>query len=291
MRPRTRKLVALGYRAISVPPDPEDMVEIEPGVEVPRYVLRRATATGPEARRYFECFSDVEVACRSVLDVGCGHGDVCLEAARRGARRALGVDIAEEDIKLAKSKLAAEGERLPVEFRAYRGSLDELGEERFDLVLSKDSFEHYGADPGSPSPEDIVGQMAGRLVNGGLLVIGFGPLWKAPYGGHIDTRMPWAHLVFPEKVIFDEFRRVRPPGKTARTFEEGTGVNRMTLARFRSIMDASGLERLRVNTNVGTNWPFKVMRVLQRVPGLAEYGTQNAYGVWRRPSDWRVVRG
>lgn len=267
------------------------MVEIELGVEIPRYVLHRSSATGPEARRYFERFSDVEVASKSVLDVGCGHGDVCLEAARRGARWALGVDIAEQDIKLAETKLAAEDELLPVEFRAYRGSLDELGEERFDVVLSKDSFEHYGADPGSPSPEEMVRQMAGRLVDGGLLVIGFGPLWKAPYGGHIDTRMPWAHLIFPEEVIFDEFRRVRPPGKTARTFEEGTGVNRMTLARFRSIMDTSGLERLRLDTNVGTKWAFKVMRGLQRVPGLTEYGTQNAYGVWRRPSGWRVTRG
>ncbi len=132
----------------------------------------------------------------------------------------------------------------------------------------------------------MVRDMAERLVDGGLLAIGFGPLWKAPYGGHIDVRVPWVHLVFPEEVIFDEFRRTRPPGYTARTFEEGTGVNRMTLARFRAVMEASGLEQRRLDTNVGTSRAFKGMRAIQRVPGLREYGTQNAYGIWRRPAGW-----
>ena len=286
MRPLTKRLAARAYRLASVPPAPEDLVEIEPGVEVPRYVIERAEVTGEEARRWLDRFPGLDLAGKSVLDVGCGHGDLCLEAARRGAARAVGVDIAEQDIKLAASKLAKEGPELPVEFRTYRGSLTELGDERFDIVMSKDSFEHYGAYPGSPGPAEMVRDMAERLVDGGLLAIGFGPLWKAPYGGHIDVRVPWAHLVFPEEVIFDEFRRTRPPGHTARTFEEGTGVNRMTLARFRAVMDASGLEQIRLDTNVGTSRAFKGMRVIQRVPGLREYGTQNAYGIWRRPAGW-----
>lgn len=284
-----KRMAARLYRSVSSPPAPEDMVEIEPGVEVPRYVLQRAEATPAEAKRWLERQPDwVEVVGKSVLDVGCGHGDLCLEVARRGAARVLGVDIAFEDIKLANRKLADEAGDLPVEFRDYQGSLDELGDERFDLVLSKDSFEHYGAFPGTPGPDEMVRQMAGRLVDGGLLLIGFGPLWKAPYGGHIDSNLPWAHLIFPEEVIFDEFRRVRPSGKTARTFEEGVGVARMTFARFREVMEESGLERLDMRSNVGTTSKFKAMRALQRVPGLREYGTQNVYGVWRRPPGWRA---
>jgi SAM-dependent methyltransferase len=282
-----KRIATRAYRAVSDPPAPEDMVEIEPGVEVPRFVLERSEATPAEARRWFERQPAwLDLAGKSVLDVGCGHGDLCLEAARRGAGRVLGVDIAVEDIKLANRKLREEPGDPPVEFRAYEGSLEELGDERFDLVLSKDSFEHYGAFPGSPSPAQMVREMAGRLVEGGLLVIGFGPLWKAPFGGHIDSRFPWAHLIFPEEVIFDEFRRVRPPGKTARTFEEGTGVNRMTFAHFQEVMGASGLEQLDMRSNVGTTRQFKAMRALQRMPGLSEYGTQNVYGVWRRPPGW-----
>jgi len=50
------------------------------------------------------------------------------------------------------------------------------------------------------------------LKQDGLLVIGFSPLWKAPYGGHIRfmTKLPWAHLIFPEEVIMAERRRFRP---------------------------------------------------------------------------------
>lgn len=166
-----------------------------------------------------------------------------------------------------------------------RGDLRELGGERVDVVVYKDSFEHYGAIEGTPSAERMVEDMGLRsLTDGGLLTIGFGPLWKAPFGGHIDVRLPWAHLIFPQEVVFDEFRRVRPPGKTARTFEQGAGVNRMTLERFLRVMRGSGLDLVAMDTNVSRNRFVSPLRVLARYPPLREYCTQNVYGVWRLPA-------
>lgn len=49
------------------------------------------------------------VAGRSVLDVGCGSGIYCLEAARRGAARVVGIDAAENMIALARTRAAALG--------------------------------------------------------------------------------------------------------------------------------------------------------------------------------------
>ena len=260
---------------------------VEGGVMVPRFEAHYSADAPRQASRWVERFPGwLDLADKTVLDVGCGPGDLALEVARRGARRVLGVEVEADRIRIADAKLAGAGTALPVEFRCYSGDLDDLEDERFDLVLSKDSFEHYGALPGSPSPEAMVDAMAGRLVDGGLLVIGFGPLWKAPYGGHIDTKLPWAHLVFAERIVFDEFRRVRPAGKTARTYEEGVGVNRMTVGRFRRIMERSGLEQLHLAFNVTQDRRGRVMDVLRRLPGLEEFFTQNAYGVWRRPRDW-----
>jgi SAM-dependent methyltransferase len=262
---------------------PEDPVEIAPGVEVPAYETGEAQDGREEARQFFARLpGSLNLNDARVLDVGCGTGDLCLEAARRGARRVLGVDIADARIRVAQVKLQGEP-ALPVQFRSYDGDLAAI-EERFDVILTKNSFEHYGAAAGSPSAEGMVAAMRDLLVDGGQLAIGFGPLWHAPFGGHLDVRLPYAHLIFPEEVIFDEFRRVRPPGKTARTFEEGTGVNRMTLSRFRSIMDRSGLECLHVATNVSRNPAVRAMRHVARVPVLEKYCTQNVYGIWRKPA-------
>ncbi len=287
MRPGVRTAIARTFRFVARPPAPEDLVEVEGGVLVPRFELMYGDLAVAEAATWFERFPRwLDVTGKDVLDVGCGPGELCLEAARRGARRVVGVEVEPERIKLGNINAQKAGGDLPVDLRLYGGDLEELGSERFDLVLSKDSFEHYGALPGTPSAEQMVTAMGRRLHVGGLLLIGFGPLWKAPYGGHIDVKLPWAHLVFPESVIFDEFRRVRPSGKTAQTFEEGVGVNRMTLGRFRRLMEGSGLELLHLAYNVTQNRMARPMNGLRRLPGAEEYFTQNAYGVWRRPSDW-----
>jgi len=286
MRPLIRTVLGRCYRLVSAPPLPEDDVEIAPGITIPRYAVTDAEAKRAESEKFLDRLPcELDVRGKSVLEVGCGAGELCMELARRGATRVLGVELADV-VKLAQSRLAGET-GLAVEFRAYGGDLHELGDEHFDVIVSKDSFEHYGAIPGSPSAEQMTHDMGERLVEGGLLVIGFGPLWKAPFGGHLDARrMPWAHLVFPEEVIFDEFRRVRPPGNTSRTFEEGPLVNRMTLKRFRRITGSSGLELVGMETNV-TEHPFAgVMRTLARLSAFEEYCTQNVYGVWRRPLGW-----
>jgi SAM-dependent methyltransferase len=283
VRPRLKTIVAAAYDLTTIPPLGEDLVELEPGLSVPRYMTEHSIEPFESSRRFFRRLPDwVDVRGRRVLDVGAGTGYLCIAMGRAGAQEVIGVEVTELSCEIARANLRKLDPGLPVEFTSTGGDLKTLGDERFDVVVSKDSFEHYGALPGSPSATEMVQDMALLLNRGGLLVIGFGPLWKAPYGGHIGTRMPWAHLLFPEEVIFDEFRRVRPPGKTARTFEEGVGINRMTLARFREIMAASGLECLSLETNKSDHPAVKVMSKLASIPVLEEYLTNNVYGVWRR---------
>lgn len=274
------------YRLVAIPPPPEDEVEVEPGVTVPRYLVSDPEFARGEALAFLNRLpEELDVEGKSVLDVGCGTGELCLELAQRGASRVLGIDLGDA-VKLAIAERHEERSPLPVEFRRYEGDLRELDDERFDVVVSKDCFEHYGAIPGSPSAEQMVIDMGDRLTDGGLLAIGFGPLWKAPFGGHIGVRLPWAHLIFPEEIVFDEFRRARPPGKTARTFEEGALVNRMTLERFRRLTRDSGLQLVGMRTNVSQNPVVGGLRVLARFPPFEEYCTQNVYGIWRRPEGW-----
>lgn len=79
-----------------------------------------------------------------------------------------------------------------------------------------------------------------------------------------------------------ERRRFRPE-EDARRFEEiKGGLNKMTLRRFRQVMEATGFERRYFATNVSDNPGVKAMRVGSRLPGLREYLTANVYSIWAK---------
>jgi SAM-dependent methyltransferase len=231
-------------------------------------------------RRFFDRFgSTLELSGKSVLDIGCGTGAVCIEAARRGAARVVGVDM--QLIDVASDYLVNRHPDLVARtaFVKTDGTLREIAGQTFDVILSKDSFEHYA------DPEGFVHVMTTFLAPGGVLAMGFGPLWKSPFGGHIDfmTRLPWAHLIFPEQVIMSERRRFRP-AEDARHFEEIVGgLNKITYRRFENIMRASGLECRFLDTNVSFHPAMKAMKLVSRVPLLREYFTNNVYTVWFKP--------
>jgi SAM-dependent methyltransferase len=219
---------------------------------------------------------------RSVLDFGCGGGSTCVWAAQHGARKVVGADI--QSLALPRRKLEREYPELTdvIEFREVVEHAD-FGDEKFDVVLSKNTFEHVG-DPGA-----YVAAMRSAVAPGGQVVIGFSPLWKSPWGGHIGfmTLFPWAHLLFPEDVIMAERKRFRPD-EDAKRFEEIVGgLNRMTLARFEQVMSDSGLKRRYMEVNAGRQarsrarvWALRAMKILGRIPGLREYFAFSVHSVW-----------
>jgi SAM-dependent methyltransferase len=253
-----------------------------PHVEPPRYDDARfrdrfLNYDIESTRRFFARFGDrLDLTARSVLDVGCGRGATCIEAVRRGARRVVGVDlqIAPQTRELTNDP-GLDGR---VEFLTTDGTLGELGSRRFDVILSKDSFEHYA------DPESLIHRLTELLEPDGLLAIGFGPLWKSPQGGHLEfmTPVPWVHLLFAEKIVLAERRRFRPDEDPHSFAEVRGGLNKMTLARFREILASSALECIAFQTNVSDHAAVRIMSVLCRVPPLREFFTTNVYGVWRR---------
>jgi DNA-binding transcriptional LysR family regulator len=184
-------------------------------------------------------------------------------------------------LALSQRRLAEASPGLAVEMLSFNGRLESVVEGGFDLVLAADAFRSYGAPRGSRHVEELTQQIACCMRPGGLLGIRFGPSWKSPYGGGLDSRLPWAHLLYPERFVFEEFRRARPDSSAA-TFED-IGVNRVTLSRCRRAMEATGLECISFETNMGGRRAIRPFMVVTRLPVLADYLTQNAYGVWRRP--------
>lgn len=228
------------------------------------------------AKRFFERFGGrLDVRGKTVLDFGCGLGSLCIYVAQQGAKKAVGIDIDARYVDFASSKLSNDYQHLSniVDFRLASDTRDE----KFDVIISKDSFEHF------VDPERIVVSMKQHLCPDGFVAIGFGPLWKSPFGGHINfmTKLPWAHLLFPEAVIMRERSRFRP-NEHAESFEQiRGGLNKMTLEKYVRIIRENGLEFEWIRTNVSDSNLIGLFNLLARVPCWREYFTVNLYSIVR----------
>ena len=260
------------FHAVCTEPDSVELLADDPEA------YGRAGAEQDE--RFFARLPDLRVEGLSVLDYGCGLGQTCAALAKRGARRVLGVEI--QDVTDARTYIDRVHPEVSerIEFRQIAAA-EELGDERFDVVLSKNTFEHV-ADPAG-----YVADMTSLLAPGGQLVIGFGPFWKSPYGGHLDfmTKLPWSHLIFPEAVILRERKRYRPNEDPSR-FEEVTGgLNRMRPVTFDAIMRNAGLRPIHYRINHNDRPIARALNVLSRLPWIGEYFTFSVHSIWTAGSD------
>jgi SAM-dependent methyltransferase len=235
-------------------------------------------AISDEYLRRFE--GSLDYQGQRVLDVGCGLGQTCITMVERGAREAIGVDINLAAVDFGNEQIAKRGLADHVRLRHIADITDV--QDTFDVVISQNSFEHI------QYPERMIDELYSRLRPGGQLAIGFSALWNSPWGGHIRhmTPVPWAHLIFPERVIIAEQNRFYPPelhGRMGHSFAE-YGINQMAFHRFRDKMDSSGLvEELLVTNTHRDRWRRSLFSALRHLPNGTELFTFNVYGVWRKP--------
>jgi hypothetical protein len=206
--------------------------------------------------------------------MGCGHGGPAVYLVLNGSSRVVGVDVDAERITFARHLLKSKysNQSLPGEFCLP----SEVPNEQFDIVMSKDSFQHY------ENPEEFIFKMKQFMKpRSSKLVIGLSQLWKSHRGGHIYfmTPLPWAHLLFPEEVIMRERRRFRPEEQAMRFSEILGGLNKMTLARFQFIINSTGLNVEYFAANASATATMKVCNLLRSIPLLREYFTTSVYAV------------
>ena len=96
--------------------------------------------------RYYHTFETLGILEeKTVLDIGCGSGPYVVEAARRGAKRVVGLDMAQRMIDLCKKRAAASGVSGKCEFILGTFPAD-APEEIFDYSITMGVMD-YIADP------------------------------------------------------------------------------------------------------------------------------------------------
>ena len=212
-----------------------------------------------------------------VLDLGCGHGAMSIDAARSGAT-VLGVDLDAARIDFAKRNVVENYPELSnrVEFRVVDlvASHEQGLSGHFDIVLSKDTFEHV---------DDVQAMLSAifRLLKpDGELWAGFSPLYWSPKGDHGRTglRLPWAHAVLPRQLVLMAASRFnkRP---VERLYD--VGLNGMTSPEFFDYADKAGFRVESVLFNRGDKRFMGVFGKLRQIALLERHFTVGIYTVMR----------
>lgn len=175
-----------------------------------------------------------ELHGKVVIDFGCGTGEEAIELARRGAKKVIGIDIRQSVLEVARGAAAKAGV-------SDRCIFSTDASEPAGVILSIDSFEHYG------DPEGVLKIMSGLLRTDGRVFIAFGPPWLHPLGGHLFSVFPWSHLIFTEKALIRWRSDFKSDG-AKRICEVEGGLNRMTIREFRKLLDRSEFEIERFDT-------------------------------------------
>ena len=168
------------------------------------------------------------LAGKTVIDFGCGEGQQAVAMARAVPDcRVIGLDIQQKHLDLARQRAMQAG-------LEDRCSFAMTTEERADVIVSFDAFEHFS------DPLAILEIMSRLLKPSGEVLVSFGPTWLHPYGGHLFSVFPWAHLVFTERALIRWRSRFRQDG--AQSFGEvDGGLNQIRIAEFERLVDASPL--------------------------------------------------
>lgn len=204
------------------PPRPRRERKLEDVTDIDRY---RSTYD-----RAFPSLWDM-VPGKRILDVGCGEGGYALALAEAGAREVVGLDI---DLNFQFAEMAAQHRGLK-NVKFVQADITTIEDERFDIVISHDSFEHF------EFPEVVLGEMARTTRSGGKLFIKFGPPWRSPWGRHMSGTIrrdrPWVHLFVSENTVMHCYSVYHHLEEMKHFYHQlPGGLNRMTLGRFKRIL-------------------------------------------------------
>lgn len=184
-------------------------------------------------RREFPHFSTL-VKGKRVVDFGCGAGRLSVALVKEEGCYVCGIDTNTSTLSKAKKLASERGLTESNIVFLERPACAML--QTFDIVISQNAMEHFR------DPIGILNTMKGLIHEDGKILITFGPPWFSPYGPHMYffCKVPWLNLLFSERTVMNVRALYRNDG--AKRYEEvESGLNKMTIKKFESIISHSGL--------------------------------------------------
>jgi SAM-dependent methyltransferase len=222
------------------------------------------------------CGGKPDFCGKRVLEVGCGHGALCVDMARSGAT-VVGVDLNTWRVSFASELVQDRYPELAslVHFSATPVA-DLPDDEPFDCIVSKDTFEHVD------DLDELLESLYHALRPGGCLIAGSTPLYWSPKGDHGRTGLflPGLHAVLPRSIVLAAASRHK--GYPVHSLSD-IGMNGYSPRQYREFFDRSKFEQLEIRYNRGKR-AARLLGRLRFVPGLERYVTTGFYLRFRRPS-------
>ena len=194
----------------------------------------------------------LELEGRVVLEVGAGFGALQLELLRRGAAKAIALDV---DAHLLERVRVRTGGDPRVELVHAPIERCPLADESVDVVVSDATFEHLTDVPAA------LREIRRILRPGGFLFTRWGPTWFHFNGPHLITyvHVPWVHLLFSNRTIravLERYRRERryTQASIEARIDDLERMNRLSVRGFKAAFEGSGLEVLQFDNVSPRRW-------------------------------------
>ena len=208
---------------------------------------------------------------KSVLDFGCGHGALCVDIAQSEAKIVSGIDLEENLLKFANDNLDENYQNLKkkITFEKIDILKNDI-DQKFDLIVSKDTFEH------TLNLGGVLKKMYDLLNVGGKAYIGFGPLYNFYNGDHGRTKMylPWFHLLFSEKFILN---RINKNNNLQINQIQDLGLSKYSLKDYENFFKSSKFKLNYYKTNQSDHPVSYLFNFLSKFKIFKEYCTYNIY--------------
>jgi SAM-dependent methyltransferase len=217
---------------------------------------------------------------KKILELGCGFGGLSLDLAFSGAQKVVGLEIDPKDIGVARANLQKNHPELIDIIQFEQVDIADFPEADFDMVVSKDVFEHVD------DLEKVLGEIKKRLKVGGYLYAGFGPLWNSPYGFHGDyegwnfkNKYPWGHLLVKPGKIVEQYNTT---SSTPIYSLMNLGLNQFSLSEYQKIIQESGLSVNFFRINHEDTTAAKMASRLCEIPVLRNFLASTIYCILKK---------